>query len=140
VVKRITYHDPCYLGRHNEIYDEPRSVVDAVAGLDAVEMPRCRNKGFCCGAGGARFYMEETIGKRVNTERIDEALALKPDVVSTACPFCLVMLDDAVQDRTGSGGLTEGEVRVVDVASILAESLLPVAAVNGDASHPSASV
>ncbi|HSJ46483.1 MAG TPA: (Fe-S)-binding protein [Euzebyales bacterium] len=132
VVARVTYHDPCYLGRHNEVYDEPRSVVDAVAGLEAVEMPRCRNRGFCCGAGGARFYMEETIGKRVNTERIDEALALNPDVVSTACPFCLVMLDDAVQDRTGPDGLAEGQVRVVDVSSILAESLLPVAAVNGD--------
>jgi Fe-S oxidoreductase len=138
VVKRITYHDPCYLGRHNEVYDEPRSVVDAVAGLEAVEMPRCRNRGFCCGAGGARFYMEETIGKRVNTERIDEALALKPDIVSTACPFCLVMLDDAVQDRTGPDGLAEGQVRVVDVSSVLAQSLLPVAAVNGDAEHPSA--
>lgn len=138
VAKRVTYHDPCYLGRHNEVYDEPRSVVDAVAGLETVEMPRCRNKGFCCGAGGARFYMEERIGKRVNLERIDEALALEPDVVSTACPFCLVMLDDAVQDRTGSGDLAEGQVKVVDVSRILADSLLPVAAVNGDATHPSA--
>jgi Fe-S oxidoreductase len=137
VAKRVTYHDPCYLGRHNEVYDEPRSVVDAVAGLEKVEMPRCRNRGFCCGAGGARFYMEETIGKRVNTERIDEALQLQPDLVSTACPFCLVMLDDAVADRTGPDGLAEGQVRVVDVASILAESLLPVAAVNGDGAHPS---
>ncbi|CAN5920613.1 (Fe-S)-binding protein [soil metagenome] len=139
IAKRVTYHDPCYLGRHNEVYEEPRSVVDAVEGLEAVEMPRCRNKGFCCGAGGARFYMEEDIGKRINTERIDEALELDPDIVSTACPFCLVMLDDAVQDRTGSGGLDEGQVRVVDVASLLAESLLPVAAVNGDDAHPSTS-
>jgi Fe-S oxidoreductase len=100
-------------------------------------MPRCRNKGFCCGAGGARFYMEEDIGKRVNHERIDEALALDPDVVSTACPFCLVMLDDAVQDRTGKGQLSEGQVSVVDVSVILARSLLPVAAVNGDGGHPS---
>jgi Fe-S oxidoreductase len=138
VAKRVTYHDPCYLGRHNEVYDEPRSVVDAVAGIEAVEMPRCRNRGFCCGAGGARFYMEEDIGKRINTERIDEALALEPDIVSTACPFCLVMLDDAVQDRTGSGGLDEGQVRVVDVSSLLAESLLPVTSVNGDDAHPSA--
>ncbi len=138
VAKRVTYHDPCYLGRHNEVYEEPRSVVDAVEGLQPVEMPRCRNRGFCCGAGGARFYMEETIGKRVNTERIDEALALEPDIVSTACPFCLVMLDDAVQDRTGSGRLAEGQVRVVDVSRILADSLLPVASVNGDHSHPSA--
>ena len=137
VAKKVTYHDPCYLGRHNDVYDEPRSIVDAVAGLEAVEMPRCRNRGFCCGAGGARFYMEETIGKRVNTERIDEALELQPDLVSTACPFCLVMLDDAVADRTGPDGLAEGQVRVVDVASILAESLLPVAAINGDDAHPS---
>ncbi|MBW3606721.1 MAG: (Fe-S)-binding protein, partial [Actinobacteria bacterium] len=138
VAARVTYHDPCYLGRHNQVYEEPRSVVDAVEGLEAVEMPRCRNRGFCCGAGGARFYMEETIGKRVNTERIDEALALEPDIVSTACPFCLVMLDDAVQDRAGSGGIDEGQVRVVDVASILADALLPVASVNGDDAHPSA--
>jgi Fe-S oxidoreductase len=137
VAQKVTYHDPCYLGRHNEIYDEPRSVVSAVEGLEAVEMPRCRNKGFCCGAGGARFYMEEDIGKRVNHERIDEALALDPDVVSTACPFCLVMLDDAVQDRTGKGQLSEGQVSVVDVSVILARSLLPVAAVNGDGGHPS---
>ena len=115
-------------------------MVDAVDGLEAVEMPRCRNRGFCCGAGGARFYMEEDIGKRVNHERIDEALALEPDVVSTACPFCLVMLDDAVQDRTGSGALSEGQVRVVDVSALLAQSLLPVAQVNGDVAHPSASV
>jgi Fe-S oxidoreductase len=138
VAKKVTYHDPCYLGRHNEIYDQPRAVVDAVEGLEAVEMPRCRNKGFCCGAGGARFFMEERIGKRVNHERIDEALALEPDMVSTACPFCLVMLDDAVADRTGEGVLSEGQVSVVDVSAILAQSLLPVAQVNGDASHPSA--
>jgi Fe-S oxidoreductase len=83
--------------------------------------------------------MEEDIGKRVNHERIDEALALDPDVVSTACPFCLVMLDDAVQDRAGKGQLAEGQVSVVDVSSILAQSLLPVAAVNDDDGHPSTS-
>jgi Fe-S oxidoreductase len=133
----VTYHDPCYLGRHNEIYDQPRRVVDAVAGLEKVEMPRCRNHGFCCGAGGARFFMEETVGKRVNHERIDEALELQPDLVSTACPFCFVMLDDAVQDKVGSGDLREGQVKVVDVSQILAESLLPLAAVNGNGEHPS---
>jgi hypothetical protein len=77
--------------------------------------------------------MEETIGKRVNHERIDEALALNPDFVSTACPFCFVMLDDAVNDKVGSGDLAEGAVKVVDVSQILAQSLLPVAAVNGKA-------
>jgi Fe-S oxidoreductase len=131
VTARVTYHDPCYLGRHNDVYDPPRAVVDRVEGLEKVEMARCRNHGFCCGAGGARFYMEETIGRRVNHERIDEALGLQPDLVSTACPFCMVMLDDAVADKMGRGELAEGQVRVVDVSQILAESLLPVAAVNG---------
>jgi Fe-S oxidoreductase len=135
--KTVTYHDPCYLGRHNEVYDPPRSVVDSVEGLETLEMPRCRNHGFCCGAGGARFYMEESVGKRVNHERMDEALDLEPDLVSTACPFCLAMLDDAVQDKTGSGDLGEGSVRVVDVSQILGESLLPVASVNGNGDHPS---
>ncbi|MPZ74519.1 MAG: 4Fe-4S dicluster domain-containing protein [Nitriliruptorales bacterium] len=138
--KKVTYHDPCYLGRHNEIYDPPRAVVDAVQGLEKVEMQRCRNHGFCCGAGGARFYMEETIGKRVNHERIDEALELDPDLVSTACPFCFAMLDDAVSDKVGRGDLAEGRTKVVDVSQILAESLLPVAAVNGERDHKSVNV
>jgi Fe-S oxidoreductase len=133
----VTYHDPCYLGRHNDIYDQPRRVVDAVAGLEKVEMPRCRNHGFCCGAGGARFFVEEDLGKRVNHERMDEALGLEPDLVSTACPFCFVMLDDAVQDKVGAGDLAEGKVRVVDVSQVLAESLLPITSVNGDGEHPS---
>ena len=138
--KKVTYHDPCYLGRHNEVYDPPRAVVSAVEGLEKVEMPRCRNQGFCCGAGGARFYAEETIGKRINHERIDEALDLDPDLVSTACPFCFVMLDDAVSDKVGSGQLAEGQVKVVDVSQILMESLLPLAAVNGDNGHKSVTV
>ncbi|MEX0657952.1 MAG: (Fe-S)-binding protein [Egibacteraceae bacterium] len=137
--KTVTYHDPCYLGRHNEVYDPPRAVVSSVAGLEKVEMGRCRNQGFCCGAGGARFYMEEDIGKRVNHERLDEALGLHPDLVSTACPFCFVMLDDAVADKVGRGDLTEGQVRVVDVSQILAESLLPVAEINGQPTAPPAS-
>jgi Fe-S oxidoreductase len=81
--------------------------------------------------------MEERVGKRVNRERIDEALALEPDLVSTACPFCLVMLDDAVNDKVGAKELPEGRTQVVDVSQILARSLLPVASVNGDRQHPS---
>jgi Fe-S oxidoreductase len=130
VEAKVTYHDPCYLGRHNDLYDPPRKVVDGVEGLEKVEMTRCRNHGFCCGAGGARFFMEERVGKRVNHERIDEALALEPDLVSTACPFCLVMLDDAVNDKVGAKELAEGRTRVVDVSQILASSLLPIVEVD----------
>lgn len=118
----VTYHDPCFLGRHNKVYDEPRSVLDAVPGVSATEMPRCRGRGFCCGAGGARMWMEERTGKRINHERIDEALSLDPDVVATACPYCRVMLGDAVKDRQASGAARENVV-VIDVAEVLLRSV-----------------
>jgi Fe-S oxidoreductase len=118
----VTYHDPCYLGRHNRVYDEPRTVLGAVPGLRQVEMHRCRERGFCCGAGGARMWMEERIGKRINTERTEEALGTGADVVGTACPYCMIMLDDAVKERQASGDTPES-VRVMDVAQILEESL-----------------
>src|SRR4029077_15272981 len=94
--EKITYPDPCFLGRHNKVFPPPRQIIDAVPGTTAEEMHRCKNRGFCCGAGGARMWMEERIGKRINTERIEKALALNPDTISTACPYCLVMLGDAV--------------------------------------------
>lgn len=122
VEEKVTYHDPCYLGRHNKVYTPPRDVLAAVPGLRAEEMHRCKERGFCCGAGGARMWMEERIGKRVNEERVDEALALQPDVVSTACPYCMVMLSDAVTSRQQAGTASEG-VRVLDVAQILRRSL-----------------
>jgi Fe-S oxidoreductase len=121
VESTVTYHDPCYLGRHNDVYDAPRSVLDAVPGVRQVEMRRCRERGFCCGAGGSRMWMEERLGKRVNLERTDEALATGADVVGTACPYCMVMLDDAVKQRQAEGG-SEG-VRVMDVAQVLEQSL-----------------
>jgi Fe-S oxidoreductase len=90
VEEKLTYHDPCFLGRHNRVFTPPREILEAVPGVRAEEMHRCKERGFCCGAGGARMWMEERIGKRINTERIEEALALSPDTISTACPYCLV--------------------------------------------------
>jgi Fe-S oxidoreductase len=86
-------------------------------------MHRCKERGFCCGAGGARFWMEEKIGKRINVERTDEALGLDPDLISTACPFCMVMLSDAVAAKVGEGEVRE-DVKVLDVAQILQQSLV----------------
>ena len=122
VDEKLTYHDPCFLGRHNKIYTPPREILEAVPGVQAEEMHRCKNRGFCCGAGGARMWMEERIGKRINTERIDEALALNPDTISTACPYCLVMLGDAVAAKKASGEAKE-TLEVVDVAQLLSRSV-----------------
>ncbi|MFK0297203.1 (Fe-S)-binding protein [Streptomyces sp. NPDC090442] len=118
----ITYHDPCYLGRHNKIYTPPREIIDKVPGLRNEEMHRHKERGFCCGAGGARMWMEERIGKRINDERVDEALSLNPDIVSTACPFCLVMLTDSVNGKKNDGKARES-VQVVDVAQLLLDSV-----------------
>jgi Fe-S oxidoreductase len=122
VQEKITYHDPCFLGRHNKVFTPPRAIIDAVPGTQAKEMHRCKNKGFCCGAGGARMWLEESIGKRINTERIDEALALDPDTVSTACPYCMVMLGDAVNAKKASGEAKES-LEVIDVAQLLVRSV-----------------
>ncbi|MFF9262956.1 (Fe-S)-binding protein [Streptomyces longwoodensis] len=118
----ITYHDPCYLGRHNKIYTPPREIIAAVPGVRNEEMHRHKERGFCCGAGGARMWMEERIGKRINNERVDEALSLNPDIVSTACPFCLVMLTDSVNGKKNDGKAKE-TVQVVDVAQLLLDSV-----------------
>jgi Fe-S oxidoreductase len=114
----VTYHDPCYLGRHNRVFDEPRTVIDAIPGATQVEMKRCRERGFCCGAGGARMWLEESIGTRVNMDRTAEAIGTGADVVSTACPYCMIMLDDAVRANA-----KEDEVRVLDLSQLVEESL-----------------
>jgi Fe-S oxidoreductase len=132
VEQTVTYHDPCYLGRHNEVYDEPRGVLGHVPGVELTEMHRCRRKGFCCGAGGARMWMEEKIGTRINVNRTDEALGTGADVISTACPYCLIMLDDATKGRQAEGTVPES-VRVLDVAQVLEQSLVPA-----DGDHPPA--
>jgi Fe-S oxidoreductase len=120
VSEDITYHDPCYLGRHNKVYEAPRELIEA-AGAKLTEMPRHADRSFCCGAGGARMWMEEHIGKRINHERVDEALATGATTVATACPFCRVMVTDGVNDRQEAAGREGVDVR--DVAQLLLESL-----------------
>ena len=97
----VTYHDPCYLGRHNGIYDAPREIIQGT-GLELKEMPRHREKGFCCGAGGGRMWMEEKIGTRINRNRSREALDVGADALITGCPYCLIMLTDGVSEESGS--------------------------------------
>jgi Fe-S oxidoreductase len=122
IEEKITYHDPCFLGRHNKVYAPPREIMEQVPGVQAQEMHRCRERGFCCGAGGARMWMEERIGKRINAERIEEALGTDPDTISTGCPYCLVMLGDAISAKKSSGEAKD-TLEVVDVAQLLARSI-----------------
>ena len=116
----ITYHDPCYLGRHNKVYDAPRELIGA-SGATLTEMPRHADRGLCCGAGGARMWMEEHIGKRVNHERVEEALDTGASKIATGCPFCRVMMTDGVDDRAEAMGVEK--VEVLDVAQLLLGSL-----------------
>jgi len=124
IEEKLTYHDPCFLGRHNKVFTPPRAILEAVPGVQAEEMHRCQNRGFCCGAGGARMWMEERIGTRINNNRIEEALALDPDTISTACPYCLVMLGDAVNAKKAEGQ-AKPTLEVIDVAQLLARSANP---------------
>jgi len=117
--ERITYHDSCYLGRHNDVYMAPRNVVGSIKGVDIVEMPRNGTKGMCCGAGGARMWMEETIGTKVNDERAAEAISTGASRVATACPFCYIMLDDGVK----GAGKEEHEVKVADISIHLLDAI-----------------
>ena len=116
--KSLTYHDSCYLGRYNEIYDSPRTTLKSINGIELKEMNRSRDKGFCCGAGGGRMFLEEKEGKRINIERTEEALSLNVDTIATACPFCMTMLTDGVKSKD-----VIDKVQVKDIAEIVADSI-----------------
>lgn len=115
--KKITFHDPCYLGRANDVYEAPRQLIEK---LDAelVEMKRCKSKGLCCGAGGAQMFKEAEKGdKEINIERTEEAMQVKPDVIATGCPFCMTMMTDGVKLKE-----KEVEVMVYDLAELIAKA------------------
>jgi Fe-S oxidoreductase len=125
----VTYHDPCYLGRHNGVYEAPRDVLERIPGIETTEMPRHRERSFCCGAGGSRMWLEEHLGKRINVERTEEAISTGAGTMGVACPFCLIMLDD--------GAKAKGErIYVEDVAQVLARSLPSESPAEGEAARP----
>lgn len=115
----LTYHDPCYLGRYNNIYDQPRSILGSIAKDGVTELDRCGKESFCCGAGGGRMWMEETIGKRINLERSEEIAGLNVDNVAVGCPFCLTMIEDGMKEMG-----KEEEIKTLDIAEIVEKNMV----------------
>ncbi len=120
--RSITYHDPCYIGRHNGVYTPPRELLQILPGAEFVEMERNSEKSFCCGAGGARMWMEETLGERINVNRTKEAVGTGADQIAVGCPFCRVMLSDGLTAQQAAGEARE-EVEILDVAQMLLSSV-----------------
>ena len=118
IAERITYHDACYLGRHNDIYNEPRQVVKALPGAQFAEMARRRSRSFCCGAGGGHMWMEETVGSRISEMRTEQALDTKSSILATACPFCLQMFEDGIKAKEASES-----IRALDIAELVAQTI-----------------
>lgn len=119
VNEKITFHDSCYLGRYNKVYDPPREILKAIPGVQLVEMERKRETGMCCGAGGGLMWMEEETGHRINVARTEQALAVAPSVISSGCPYCLTMLSDGTKAKE-----VEDQVHTYDVAEILEKSII----------------
>jgi len=115
--RRITYHDPCYLGRANNVYDAPRALIEKLD-VELAEMKRCKTKGLCCGAGGAQMFKEPEKGtKDINIERTEEALELNPSIIATGCPFCNTMITDGVKLKNRNR-----EIKVMDLAELVAQA------------------
>ena len=111
---KLTYHDSCYLGRHNDIYEPQRQILASISKSKPVEMHRSRNNGFCCGGGGGRFWMEERIGKRISETRIEQVIETGADIVAAACPYCVQMFEDAIKAKEVAGSL-----KVLDIAELV---------------------
>ena len=118
VDETITFHDSCYLGRYNEVYDAPREILKAIPGVKLVEMDRNREAGMCCGAGGGLMWMEEDVGNRVNVARTEQALEVNPTIISSGCPYCLTMLSDGTKAKE-----VEDTVGTYDIAELLERSI-----------------
>ena len=135
--RSITYHDPCYLGRHNQVYAPPRELLQVLPGASYVEMERSQERSFCCGAGGARMWMEENLGERINVNRTREAVATGADQIAVGCPFCRVMLSDGLTSEQADGHARE-EVEVLDVAQMLLASVKGESATRAPSAEPAA--
>jgi len=118
LAKRLTYHDPCYLGRYSGIYEPPREILESIPALDVQEMKRSRIDSLCCGGGGGWMWMDEKIGKRMNTRRLEDALKTKPEWIATACPFCVTMFDDAIKDKN-----MEDNLKIWDLAELVEQAM-----------------
>lgn len=119
IEETVTYHDSCYLGRYNEVYEAPRDILKAIPGVNLVEMARNRETGMCCGAGGGLMWMEETAGSRINVARTEQALAVQPSIIGTGCPYCLTMISDGTKAKE-----VEENVQTLDVTEILERSVI----------------
>ena len=117
VSRKVAYHDPCYLGRHNGIYEEPRRVLQSIPGLEYIELPRSRENSLCCGGGGGGIWSEVPADERFSVSRVEEALDSGAEVIATACPFCTIMLEDGIKAK----GLDD-RIAVMDIAELLFES------------------
>jgi len=116
----VTFHDSCYLGRWNNVYDQPRAVLESIPGIRLTEMKQHHDQSMCCGAGGGRMWMEETVGKRVNVTRTEQALATGANVIAAACPFCMTMMSDGVKTKD-----KQDSVKVLDLAELMDQATTP---------------
>ena len=117
-IEKVAYHDSCFLGRYNDLYDQPRKILNSIPGISVSEFTRNKTKSYCCGAGGARMWMEETIGKRINHVRTQDAIDKNYGTIGTACPFCLTMLSDGIKELE-----KEESMKAFDILELVAKSM-----------------